>query len=151
MSPPAVSVVICTYNRAELLRNTLQTLLELEVPPDVEWELILVDNNSTDETKPIVEAFATRLSRPVQYVVERTPGKSYALNTGVLASRGEILAFIDDDVLVDSGWLKALWRAFEETDCTGVGGRIRAGWTTAKPPWYSATGPYRLISAITEY
>jgi glucosyl-dolichyl phosphate glucuronosyltransferase len=149
MPEPALSVVICTYNRAQRLGATLQTLADADPPGDAEWELVVVDNNSTDATRAVVGAFAQRFRRRVRYVFQPTQGKSFALNSGIEASHGEILAFTDDDVLIGKTWLSSLWRTFEETRCVGVGGRIRAEWTVPRPPWYTASGPYRLMNIVS--
>src|SRR5215813_13473594 len=92
---PDLSVVICTYNRPELLRLALTTLLQ-QSPADIAYEVIVVDNNSVQETRAVVDELAASDSR-LRYVRETRQGNSYARNTGVIESRAPIIAFLDDD------------------------------------------------------
>jgi len=127
-----VSVVICTWNRAELLRQTLERMTRLEVPAGVEWELLVVNNNSTDDTDDVVRTFFGRL--PIRVLHEPAPGKSHALNRAVQETSGDYLLFTDDDVLVEPGWLKAYVEAFERWPMAAVfGGPIL--------PWFEGTPP----------
>src|SRR4051812_41821624 len=90
------SVVIATYNRAADLRETLASLAALR--PDGPWEAIVVDNNSTDGTRALVEELAPGFPAPLRYAFESTQGRSAALNTGIAQARGEIVVTTDDDV-----------------------------------------------------
>src|SRR5271155_1594923 len=119
-----ISVVVCTYNRRESLRTALGSLAQLRAPADSPWELIVVDNNSSDGTPEVVKSFGAGSSFCVQYVFETNQGQSHARNAGINAARGDIVAFTDDDVTVDSGWLCELQKVFDEFDCMGVGGRV---------------------------
>ena len=101
----SVSVLICTYNRAELLAQTLEALARATAPDACAVEIVVVDNNSTDDTAAIVRRAAALGPRPVQYVHERQQGKSFALNAGLLVSQGDIIALTDDDVLPSADWL----------------------------------------------
>lgn len=101
----AISVLIATYNRAEILRETLEAMTTLKSPPGG-WELIVIDNNSTDRTKRVCEEFAEAL--PIRYVFERQQGKNYALNAGLEKANGDLLVFTDDDVSPVAHWLMAL-------------------------------------------
>lgn len=105
-----LSVVICTWNRCDSLRETLLSLERMNVPPDLSWELLVVDNNSTDSTSQVIDEFEGRL--PIRKVFELTAGKSHALNTAVQIARGEHLVFTDDDVLVGTSWLVSYREAF---------------------------------------
>ena len=149
MAAPNLSVIICTYNRANRLRDTLETLREADHPRGAEWEVVVVDNNSTDATRTVVDSVARDFSQPLRYIFEPIQGKSFALNKGIETATGDILAFTDDDVRVGKGWLTSLWRTFNETGCAGVGGRIRAEWTVPRPVWYTETGPYRLMTIVS--
>lgn len=106
-----LSVIVCTWNRCDSLRETLRSFERMNMPPGLAWELIVVDNNSTDATAQTVDEFRDRL--PVERVFEPTAGKSHALNTAVTIARGELFIFTDDDVRVDSNWLAAYHDAFE--------------------------------------
>jgi glycosyltransferase involved in cell wall biosynthesis len=140
------SVVLCTYNRAERLRIALESLAELEVPAGLEWELLVVDNNSKDETRQVVQQASTRL--PARYVFEGRQGKSWALNTGIGESRGEIVVFTDDDVTFDRQWLTRIVEPFTAGDVLGVGGRIHAVWNGPTPSWWRVGGRRRLMAAV---
>jgi glycosyltransferase involved in cell wall biosynthesis len=140
-----ISVVICTHNRASSLRVTLETVRKMAVPSEIEWELLIVDNNSNDHSREEIEAFASRTNLNIRYIWEPRIGKSYALNRGISEARGEIIAFTDDDVLLSPEWLRELIDAFHHFNCAGVGGRCIPAWgELARPDWLVTTGPYRL-------
>jgi glycosyltransferase involved in cell wall biosynthesis len=141
-----ISVVLCTYNRAESLRRTLCSLSAMRVPANLRWEVLVVDNNSSDHTRDVTEMAGGHL--PCRYLFEDRQGKSFALNTAIPQARGEIVAFTDDDVTIDQDWLTALWRAVTQLDCAGVGGCIRPVWNCLKPPWYSDSEPYRIMAGV---
>ena len=95
------TIIVCTYNRCKSLAKTLESIATLRVPGPVEWEVLVVDNNSTDQTRAVVEGFSCRYPSRFRYLFEPQQGKSCALNAGIQAARGEILAFTDDDVTVE--------------------------------------------------
>lgn len=129
-----ISVILCTYNRGESLRRTLQSCCTLVIPERVTWELLVVDNNSGDHTRQVCEAFAGKL--PLRYLHEPRQGKSYALNTGIACAAGEMLLFTDDDVEVDVRWLTSLWHAAQEHPEVGFfGGKILPLWDHIPPRW----------------
>ena len=76
-----ITVVICTWNRCELLRQTLEQMTRLVIPPRVRWSVVVVDNNSTDDTATVIESFGGCL--PIRRVFEPTPGQSHARNAGL--------------------------------------------------------------------
>jgi glycosyltransferase involved in cell wall biosynthesis len=118
-----ITIGICTFNRAESLRRTLDSLTALEVPSDVDWEVVVVNNNSTDDTDQLIAEYCDRL--PVRREFEPRPGKSNALNRAVDVARGEYILWTDDDVVVDPGWLAAYVKAFRHWPEAAVfGGRI---------------------------
>jgi glycosyltransferase involved in cell wall biosynthesis len=126
-----VSVAICTWNRAVLLRQTLEQFCRLQVPPDLRWELIVVNNNCTDQTDEVVADFSNRL--PLRRLSQPRPGKSHAVNMALGQALGQYVLFTDDDVLVDERWLVA----FETTsrrypDAAVAGGPIEP-WFVAEP------------------
>ena len=129
-----ISVCICTYNRSESLQHTLGSLaLQLNASSSV-IELLIVDNNSTDNTYQIVQAF--RPSVPVRRVTESRQGLAHARNRAVTEFRGDVLLFTDDDVRFETGWLAAYEdaiRRFPGADY--FGGRIRPDWGSKKPRW----------------
>ena len=130
-----VSVVIATYNRARLLEGSLGALASQEVPPSLEWEIVVVDNNSTDATPAIVGAFAKTAAVPVRYVLESRQGVSNARNRGVIEARGTIVAFSDDDVLAAPDWVAQVAAGIDRWNADGIGGRILPRWECPPPRW----------------
>ena len=102
MEPPDFSFVIPTYNRAEMVKELLKNLRFLQIPNGVKWEIIVVDNNSTDATRAVTEEFMQDPALPLRYRFEAQQGAAHTRNNGVLAARGKILAFIDDDETMDA-------------------------------------------------
>src|ERR1700730_4911045 len=137
-----ITVILCTFNRCRGLAKALESVAASKLPDSVEWEVLVVDNNSSDQTRELVEAFRHQFPDRARYVFEPQPGKSYALNTGIREARGDILAFLDDDVAVDSTWLQNLTAALHDKKWAGAGGRIVLQWPDSIPNWLSKEGPY---------
>lgn len=106
MSFPQVSVAILTYNRARFLRQTLEALCLQEYPCD-EWELLVVDNNSADQTRAVVNDYINR-PVPPRYILENHQGLDHARNRAISEARGEVIVLADDDILMEPDWLKEL-------------------------------------------
>src|SRR4051812_18990090 len=104
---PDVSVVLSTYNRARSLLLTLESLVSQETPPHLQYEIIVVDNNSTDETRAVVEGLRSRFTR-LFYHFEGRQGVSYGRNTGIANARAPIVAFTDDDNDVSPTWVATI-------------------------------------------
>src|ERR1700722_18837624 len=134
-SDVAISIIICTYNRCDSLRRPLDSLAALQSPPGLRYELLVVDNNSSDGTRAVVESYRSRLSCPVRYVFEPTPGQSYARNTAIGLALGKILAWTDDDVLVPPNWLMAIQDALSDPQVVCAGGKALPLWEAPPPPW----------------
>jgi len=118
-----VSVIVCTRNRAGAVAQLLGQLERLEVPAGLRWELIVVDNGSSDATAPMLASRDTPL--PMRIVTEPTRGLSRARNAGLAAARGDLLIFTDDDCLPDPGWLAAIHDEFARVPSLGMlGGRV---------------------------
>ncbi len=145
-SAAAVSVVLCTFNRATLLAGALAALAEqADAPP---YEVVVVDNNSTDGTRCVVETFAA--SGLVRYVHEPAQGLSYARNLGVATASADILAFTDDDVRVAPTWIASIARAFDEhAEIDMIGGKVEPEWQAEPPAWLGQTGHAPL--ALVDY
>lgn len=132
-----LSVIICTWNRADSLRKTLESLQE-QSAAGLAIEVIVVDNNSTDRTRSVVEELSAgwRLGR-LRYVFEGRQGKQFALNAGIRASEAELMAFTDDDILFPPGWIGALQSVFADSRIELAGGRTVLEWPPGGPPrWY---------------
>ena len=106
-----ISVVICTWNRADELRTTLDSLTRLVIPAGCVWELVVVNNGCTDETNAVIAEFEARL--PVRSLFEAELGLLRARNRGAAAARGDLTLFTDDDVAVEASWLEAYVDATE--------------------------------------
>src|SRR3712207_3639443 len=97
-----LDVLIPTYNRHELLRRALASLLAADAPPGLDVRVTVVDNNSKDATRAAVEELMPKFGGRLSYLFEGRQGKSHALNSGIAATDGELVAIIDDDEEVDS-------------------------------------------------
>ena len=138
-----LSVIICTYNRADILRKTLGSLLNQEGFEDGSlWELLIVDNNSNDHTRKAVENFIAETKLNAHYIFEKLQGKSFALNTGITNSKGQTLAFTDDDVIVDKAWVASIIEARAKYPHKAFGGKVIPLWINPPPPWIRVKGPY---------
>ena len=123
--PLRVSVVVCTYNRADLLPGALQSLLRLDIPAHWEFELLVVDNGSTDRTARVVAELMRASDRRMRYILEPTAGVAAARNTGVAQATGDWIAFCDDDQLADPAWLRELVSFARRRNFRVVGGAMR--------------------------
>jgi glycosyltransferase involved in cell wall biosynthesis len=132
-----ISVVVCTFNRCSSLVDTLESLNAMDVPDSIEWDILVVDNNSTDKTREHVESFARTSRVPVTYLFEGKPGQSHARNLGIASTDKEYIAFTDDDVLVDCDWLKTTVETLQTHGADCVGGKIVPRWLEQRPVWLS--------------
>jgi glycosyltransferase involved in cell wall biosynthesis len=144
------SVVIPTYNRAAELPATLRSLSGL-VASDP-WELLVVDNNSTDGTRQVVVEAARDFPVALHYVFEPEQGRSAALNAGIRRSRGGIVVTTDDDVRVPHDWLEACGAALDTLACDYVGGRVLPLWGAPRPAWIPDHGGKQwAVIALLDY
>jgi glycosyltransferase involved in cell wall biosynthesis len=142
------TVVVSTYNRCKLLERALDSLVASALPTSLEWEVVVVDNNSSDQTRDVVEGFNRRYPGRFRYVFEPRQGVSYARNAGVRESRGDVLAFMDDDVTVGREWLRNITASLHRGDCIGVGGRIVPVWKSEPPRWLPIERPHALAPFV---
>ena len=132
--PVDASVVVCTFNRAASLRDTLQALRALQVSAGCRWEIIVVDNNSDDDTRELVESI--RREWPLlRYAFEPQQGLSHARNRGIATARGEVLLFTDDDVLPEPDWLEATLDGMTRHHADACGGYVAPIWGAPPPLW----------------
>jgi glycosyltransferase involved in cell wall biosynthesis len=141
-----ITVILCTYNRSASLRHALTSATSLVLPESVEWEVLVVDNNSADQTRNVVEDFCKQYPGRFRYLFEAKPGKSNALNAGIREARGDVLAFTDDDITLHPMWLQNLTSALHNHDWAGVGGRILQRWDSPPPRWLHIDGRYWRMS-----
>lgn len=130
-----VSAVVCTYNRLDCLRKAIQSLVAQTLPKD-QYEIIIVDNGSTDNTKQVVLQDYSYVPN-LRYLYEPIIGVSMARNTGWRKAKGEIVAQLDDDMVADTEWLKMILRVFDDVQPTPVcvGGKVKPLWEISKPDW----------------
>jgi glucosyl-dolichyl phosphate glucuronosyltransferase len=130
-----ITVIVCTFNRCHTLANALDSIAKSMLPDSTTWETLVVDNNSTDQTAETVQNFSCRYPGRFRYVFEPRQGKSYALNTGILESRGATLVFMDDDTTVEPTWLERLTAPLSDSAWSGSGGPVILQWSSSRPRW----------------
>ncbi len=135
------TVILCTYNRCHSLAKALESAAALRLPEPDQWEVLVVDNNSNDQTRAVVEDFCQQYPGRFRYLFEPQQGKSHALNAGIREARGDILAFTDDDVTIDPMWLQNLTSSLRDGEWAGSGGRIVPVWPGPIPRWLSTDDP----------
>jgi glycosyltransferase involved in cell wall biosynthesis len=132
-----VSVILCTRNRADSLRRTLDSATRMRVPEGLVWEFLVIDNGSTDATAQVVADFADRL--PIRRILEPTAGLSNARNCGIANAGGTYFCWTDDDVLIDENWLAAYVEAFRKyPDASVFGGVVEPVLEIEAPAWWLA-------------
>ena len=135
-----LTIAICTWNRHELLRQTLEEMTKLVVPSSVAWELVVVNNNCTDATDEVITAFTDRL--PVRRLFQPLPGLSNARNLAVAEATGDYVIWTDDDVLVAPDWLAEYAKAFKQRpDAKVFGGPIAPWFPDTPPAWLESVWP----------
>ena len=137
--PPLISVVICTYNRADRLSLTLEAMSKQTMPTS-DFEVLVVDNRSTDNTLAICEHYKEQLVN-FRYIYEPVQGLSKARNAGWKATRSSYIAYLDDDAIPCDGWVKSILEVFEtvQPKPVGVGGPIYPLWEIPKPDWINSS------------
>src|SRR5262249_20059752 len=121
--------------------ETLQSVAASSLSKSIEWEVLVVDNNSSDQTQEVVGEFCRRYPDRFSYLFESQQGKSYALNAGIRKARGKVLAFADDDAIVEAEWLWNLTAPLQNEEWAGAGGRIIPMWPKPLPGWLSVGDP----------
>lgn len=130
---PDISVVISTYNRADRVGGALERLLEQH---GMRYEVIVVDNNSTDGTRQVIESYFARSGGRLRYVFEGQQGVSHGRNAGVAVARAPLIAFTDDDMRMADDWLLKIKQAFDANpELDYVGGKVLPLWLAPCPAW----------------
>jgi glycosyltransferase involved in cell wall biosynthesis len=130
------TLLVCSYNRVRDLEELLETALSQETCGEFSYEVIVVDNNSTDHTRSVVLSFIARHGDRLRYFFEARQGKSHALNTGLAAMHGRYYAIVDDDFILPSEWLLGIAHAFRRhPDAAFVSGKVLPRWETDPPAW----------------
>lgn len=128
------SVIVCTYNRADSLAHTLDCLAKQRHMENVQWEVILVDNNSKDHTRDVVEEKARNFSQ-LRYEFEGQQGLSHARNHAISSAKGQILLFTDDDVCPEPDWVHTILSLMDRQAADACGGYIAPVWEAPPPAW----------------
>ena len=133
-----LSIIICTYNRDKYIYNVLKSLAENTLPKDL-YEIVLIDNNCSDNTRSECERFITDFPQVTfRYFVETNQGLSYARNRGIKESNGDVLVYVDDDALVNPEYLQTYYNFFDQhPDIDAAGGAIIPQYETEEPSWMS--------------
>lgn len=140
-----VTVAICTWNRAKVLDQTLTAMRNLRIPDGLDWELLVVNNNCTDDTDDVIARHEDTL--PIRCLFEPRSGLSFARNLVLDAARGDIILWTDDDVIVAEGWLEQyLIAAAQWPDAAFFGGKIEPLFPVDPPGWIKKN--LRLLSCV---
>jgi glycosyltransferase involved in cell wall biosynthesis len=154
-STPALSVIICSRDRNEQLRTCLEHMARAGAHFHREWELIIVDNGSSADLERFLCGVPQPYDLPFRIICEPVPGLARARNRGLRDSNGSIIAFTDDDCLVDENWLERIYVAFEQnSDLALLGGRVDApevdAATLAVRP-FAQSQPIRSLADVRQY
>lgn len=146
-----ISIIICTYNREKYIGTLLESIAKNDYPKN-DYEILLVDNNCTDNTRSVCSTFAQQHADiNFRYIVEPEQGLSAARNKGIKESRGNIIIYVDDDALVDTNYISSFAEHFTNNPNTmAAGGPIEPLYETEEPKWMS---PYTkaLLTAWMNY
>ncbi len=142
-----ISVLVCTYNRASALAEMLDGLTRQTRLEGVTYEVLVVSDGSTDETDDVARQYARTL--PLRLLAVPHRGKSAALNAGCRAATGDLVVFVDDDVVLTETWLSELWAASRRRpDVACFQGRVLNRWDCAVPDWLALEGEFQIKGPI---
>lgn len=139
MSKPAITFIICTYNRAEYLDDSLQSLTECDNPEE-SVDILVINNNSEDHTEGVIRDHINNKTEAITTRVVNEPrqGLSYARNRGILEARSPLIVFVDDDIRADPGFINAWIRFFRDhPGVSAAGGKIHVQFDDPRPGWLS--------------
>ncbi len=142
-----LDVVVPTYNRSQRVQLTIASLLKASIPAGLEVTILVVDNNSKDDTEKIVREISAQSDRQVVYVKEIKQGLSHARNAGILAGTGDLIGFIDDDEEIDTLWYEVVVREFNDPSVDFIGGPYLPDWAAPAPDWLPP-GYHAAIGAV---
>ncbi|MEA2626350.1 MAG: hypothetical protein QOD06_2395 [Candidatus Binatota bacterium] len=140
------SVIVCTRNRSALLGGSLDSLSRQGFPAG-EFEVLVVDNASTDGTAEVVASWQATSSTRSRYLREDRIGLDHARNRGIAEAAGEIIVFLDDDARADPIWLETLLATFADPSVSGAGGPVELLWEGPRP-WWLYPGFHKLLAAF---
>jgi len=140
-----LDVVVPTYNRSQLLRTAISSLLCAPVPSGLDVTIWIIDNNSKDDTEKAVREIKAQASIPCHYIKEMKQGTSHTRNAGIRAGNGDMIGFIDDDEQIDEKWYEVVAREFANQETQFIAGVYLPNWEVPAPSWlpsvsYAAIG-----------
>jgi glycosyltransferase involved in cell wall biosynthesis len=130
-----LTIAVPTYNRSELLEQTLASIAAIHLPPEIAAECIVIDNRSTDDTRSVVARFAAHRVLPIRYVYEGGPGSSYARNRAIDEARGDFILFIDDDAVAEPDWATEMLEEIKRRHLDVACGMVLPRWCREPPCW----------------
>ena len=130
-----LDIIIPTYNREHLLKLTLNSLFGAPIPSGLKVVVTVVDNNSKDGTRQVVQTYQGKYGDRLRYVSETKQGRSHALNAGIASTNGDLLGMIDDDEEIDSSWYQTVYDTFTSKNLDFIGGPFVPRWAIPKPIW----------------
>jgi glycosyltransferase involved in cell wall biosynthesis len=131
-----ITVLVCTFNRHYELRELLESAMAQQTGGAFTYEILVVDNNSNDGTRRLVEGLIAEGHKTLRYLFEGRQGRSFALNTGLGAARGEIYLIADDDLVLPPDYARRVWEAFRANpDVSVVAGKVLPLWAQPAPAW----------------
>ena len=142
-----LDVVVPTFNRSKLLQTTIASLFRAPVPGGMQVQLIVVDNNSTDDTAAVVAGLQVDAPLPLTYLLETKQNSSCARNAGIAAGDGDLIGFIDDDEEIGAEWYEIIAREFADPATSFIGGPYLPRWVTPEPDWLPP-GYHAVIGAV---
>src|SRR5262245_14156136 len=146
-----VTLLVCTFNRSADLKEMLETALVQETDRSFTYEVLVVDNNSTDDTRRVVDDLIRGGHSNLRYVFERRQGKGFALNTGLAATRGHIYTIADDDFILPRCWVRRIVEGFRQhPEASFVSGKVLPLWPSDVPAW-AAGAEHRSALALADY
>lgn len=145
---PIVSVIICTYNRCKSLEKTLKSLLLQQFVDEFNYEIIIINNNSKDATKEVIESFIPLFHDKLRYFFEEKQGVAYSRNTGIEKSLGELIVFTDDDCTFSTNWLNEIVDTFKNFPADAVLGKITLVLPEKVPAIYSEEFLQQRLAAV---
>lgn len=144
-----IDIVLPTYNRSALLQRAIGSFIAAEVPPNVSARLIIVDNNSSDDTSAVVAKFMAGSDGRLVHLFEARQGKVFALNTGIAFADAELIGLFDDDEVLQPEWLEVISRNMADPEVDFVGGRVLPDWMAPIPDWFPET--YRGVLGLIDH
>src|SRR4029077_3764477 len=135
------------------LKEVLECLVNQKIDPDVDYEILVIDNNSSDGTKETIDSLMPRFNGRLIYLFEAREGKPYCMNLGIQQAKGEIIAFTDDDCLVENDYISSIAKEFRNAgeDIGFMGGKILPQWQSSEIPSWVKTDYFMGRLAILDY